>query len=208
MSNVIFTIGHSSHPMDVFIAILKQHCITALCDIRSTPYSRVNPQFNRENLKKSLRENGIVYVFLGKELGGRSENASCYIHGKVQYDCIAQTDLFRRGIDRLRNGMKGYCIAIMCAEKDPLDCHRAILVARHLEALEMKVEHIIEDGSIESHEKALSRLLHQLDLPEQDLFRSHKDMIEEAYKIQSDRIAYYKSEASSEGEQPNRSINK
>jgi uncharacterized protein (DUF488 family) len=208
MSNVIFTIGHSSHPLDHFIAILKQHCITALCDIRSTPYSRLNPQFNRENLKKSLRENGIVYVFLGKELGARSENASCYIHGKVRYDCIAQTDLFRKGIDRLRNGMKDYCIAIMCAEKDPLDCHRAILVARHLEALEMKVEHIIEDGSIESHEKALSRLLLQLDLPEQDLFRSHKDIIEEAYKIQSDRIAYYKGEASSEGEQPTRRINK
>ncbi len=206
MANVVFTIGHSTHPLDRFIALLKQHGITALCDVRSRPYSRMNPQFNRENLEKSLPENGISYVFLGKELGAQSEDASCYSYGKVQYNRLAQTDLFRRGLDRVRDGMKGYCLALMCAEKDPLECHRAILVARHLEGLNMIVEHILEDGSLESHKEALSRLLRQLKLPEQDLFRSREDMIEEAYRIKGERIAYDAGETPSERDQPIRSM--
>ena len=206
MCEDVFTIGHSTHPMDRFIALLKQHGITALCDIRSRPYSRINPQFNRENLKKSLGENGIVYVFLGKELGAQSEDESCYLHGKVQYDCLAQTDLFRQGLYRIREGMKGHRLTLMCAEKDPLECHRAILVGRHLEGLQTTVRHILEDGSLESHRKALNRLLRQLKLPEQDLFRSREDMIEAAYRIQGERIAYEEREDSSEGSQPIRSI--
>jgi uncharacterized protein (DUF488 family) len=190
------------------MALLKQHGIKALCDIRSRPYSRMNPQFNRENLKKSLREHGIVYVFLGKELGAQSEDSSCYLRGKVQYDRLARTDLFRKGLDRVSDGIKKYRLVLMCAEKDPLECHRAILVARHLEALHTTVEHILEDGSIESHGKTLNRLLQQLHLPEQDLFRSREDMIEEAYRIQSERIAYEEGEASSDGDQPARSISR
>ena len=83
MSNVVFTIGHSIHSIDRFVALLKQHGITALGDIRSRPYSRMNPQFNRENLKKSLQENGIAYIFLGQELGAQSNDASCYRSGKL-----------------------------------------------------------------------------------------------------------------------------
>jgi len=200
MYNVVFTIGHSTHPLDRFIALLKRHSITALCDIRSIPYSRMNPQFNRENLKKSLRENDIVYIFLGKELGAQSKDASCYEQGKVQYDRLAQTDLFRKGIERVREGMKGYRIALMCAEKDPLECHRTILVSRYLEAFNTTVEHILGDGSLESQKKALSRLLAQLRLPEQDLFRSQEDIIKEAYRIQGERIAYIEGEDSSKKE--------
>lgn len=206
MPNIVFTIGHSTHPMDRFIALLRQHNITALCDIRSRPYSRRNPQFNRDNLKKSLREKNIVYIFLGKELGAQSNDTSCYMHGKVQYDRLAQTDLFRKGLDRVRDGIKNYRIALMCAEKDPLECHRTILVARHLEASHITVDHILEDGSLESQEKALIRLLAQLGLPEQDLFRSREDIIKEAYKIQGERISYDKGEAASKKGQSIRSL--
>jgi uncharacterized protein (DUF488 family) len=199
MCNIVYTIGHSTHPVDYFIALLKQHGVTALCDIRSKPYSRMNPQFNRENLKSSLREKDILYVFLGKELGARCDNAFCYLHGKVQYERLAQTDLFQKGIDRVREGMKRYCLALMCAEKDPLECHRAMLVARHLEAIHTSVEHILEDGSLESHNNALNRLLKQLKLPDQDLFHSREDMIEKAYRLQSERIAYDESELSYNG---------
>jgi uncharacterized protein (DUF488 family) len=192
--------------MDRFIALLKQHGITALCDIRSRPYSRMNPQFNRENLKKSLQESGIIYVFLGKELGAQSKDDSCYLRGKIQYDRLAQTDLFRQGLDRVREGMKGHRLALMCAEKDPLECHRTILVARHLESLHITVEHIMEDGSLESHVQALSRLLRHLKLPEQDLFRSRNDMIEAAYRIQGERIAYEKREDASDVGKPMRSV--
>src|SRR6202521_1160216 len=108
MQEVIFTIGHSTHPQKRFIALLLQHGITALCDVRSKPYSRVNPQFNREELKESLRERCIKYVFLGKELGARSEDPMCYENGKVQYDRLAATPAFKAGIERVLAGAEKF----------------------------------------------------------------------------------------------------
>jgi uncharacterized protein (DUF488 family) len=191
----VFTIGHSTHSLERFIALLKQHDITALGDVRSRPYSRVTPQFNREDLKKELRRVGVAYVFLGKELGARSEDPSCYEGGRVQYDRLAQTEMFRQGIDRVREGMNKYRLALMCAEKEPLECHRTVLVARHLDALGIPVLHILADGRLECHAESLNRLMRQLALPESDLFRSHEDVIMDAYKIQESRIAYEAYEA-------------
>jgi len=191
MTGTIYTIGHSNHPLDRFIALLKQHDINALCDVRSDPYSRVNPQFNRDALKGMLWKNGITYIFFGKELGARSEDPSCYVQGKVQYDCLARTALFRKGIDSLLERMQGCRLAIMCAEKDPLDCHRTILVARHLDNIGIAVEHILPDGNLETHQKTIARLLRQLKIPESDdLFRTREAIIDDAYKTQADRIAY------------------
>src|SRR5579871_5281780 len=99
MQQTVFTIGHSTHNLQYFLSLLKLHSITALCDVRSKPYSRTNPQFNKENLKITLHEHGIIYAFLGRELGARSEDPACYHEGKVQYDRLAQTDLFRNGMD-------------------------------------------------------------------------------------------------------------
>jgi len=205
MSEPIFTIGHSSHSLHYFIGLLRQHGITALCDVRSNPYSRVNPQFNRKTLKHALQQSGITYVFLGKELGARSEDPSCYAHGKVQYDRLARTELFRKGIERVREGTKRYRIALMCAEKDPIECHRTILVARHLGALRLPVEHILEDSSLESHEHALNRLLRQLKLSDYEMFRSHEEVIEDAYRIQAERIAYEKVSVSTHHDRSDRS---
>jgi uncharacterized protein (DUF488 family) len=190
MHQVIYTIGHSTHTVEHFVGLLKRHSITALCDVRSKPYSRNNPQFNREDLKDTLREMGIVYVFLGKELGARSEDSSCYDHDRVQYDRLAQTDLFRKGLDRVCQGAQNYCVALMCAEKEPLDCHRTILVARHVQALGFEVQHIHADGRLETHLDALQRLIRTLNLPEHDMFRSHEDIVADAYRLQADRIAY------------------
>lgn len=190
MSYTIFTIGHSTHPIDRFITLLKQHGITALCDVRSKPYSRMNPQFNRETLKQTLIANNIEYVFLGKELGARSDDPSCYVCGKVRYDLLAQTGLFQNGLDRIRKGIQQYRLALMCAEKDPLECHRTILVARYLEVLGIAVAHIREDGSVENHSHAISRLLQQLKLSEHDMFRSRDEVIDDAYRLQGERIAY------------------
>jgi uncharacterized protein (DUF488 family) len=190
MAETIFTIGHSTHTQEYFIGLLLRHGITALCDVRSKPYSRMNPQFNREELKKSLQEGGITYVFLGKELGARSEDPTCYENGKVQYDRLAHTDLFRVGLDRVQKGMKDYRIALMCAEKEPLECHRTILVARHLAALGLDVQHIHADGRLEDHAAAVSRLKRMLKLPEDDMFRSSEEVLADAYHLQEDRIAY------------------
>ncbi|MBW2149187.1 MAG: DUF488 domain-containing protein [Deltaproteobacteria bacterium] len=208
MSQPIFTIGHSTHPLHRFIALLRQHDITALCDVRSNPYSRMNPQFNHEALKQALQQSGITYVFLGKELGARSKDPSCYVRGKVQYDQIQKTDLFWKGIERIREGMKRYRLALMCAEKDPIFCHRTILVARQLDALGLSVEHILEDSSIESHEHALGRLLRHLKLKDNDMFRCREEVIEDAYRIQGGRIAYGKSGVPGHYARPNRSANK
>src|SRR5258708_5379694 len=98
MEKPVFTIGHSIHPQERFIALLRLHGITALCDVRSKPYSRMNPQFNRDELEKVLLEQGIAYRFLGKELGARSDDPLCYEGGKVQYGRLAQTDLFNHGL--------------------------------------------------------------------------------------------------------------
>lgn len=191
MTGTAYTIGHSNHPLERFIALLNQHGIDVLCDVRSDPYSRMNPQFNRETLKAALFKIGVTYVFLGKELGARSEDPSCYVRGKVQYDRLAQTALFRKGIESLLLRMQGCRLALMCAERDPLDCHRTILVARHLETLGISVEHILSDGSLETHGQAVARLLRQLRIPEcDDLFRTRDAMIEDAYKAQGERIAY------------------
>jgi uncharacterized protein (DUF488 family) len=190
MQEAVFTIGHSTHQLERFIALLLPHGITALCDVRSKPYSRMSPQFNREELKQSLREHGIAYVFLGKELGARSEDPTCYENGKVQYDRLARTELFRQGLDRVQKGMKEYRIALMCAEKEPLECHRTILVARHLVALGLDVQHIQADGRLEDHAAAAIRLKRMLRLPDDDMFRSSEDVLVDAYHLQEERIAY------------------
>jgi len=190
MQETVFTIGHSTHPQERFIELLLRHGITALCDVRSKPYSRINPQFNREQLKKPLHQRGIKYVFLGKELGARSEDPTCYEHGKVQYDRLAHTELFRRGLERVKKGMKDYRLALMCAEKEPLECHRTILVARHLTGLGVDVQHIHADGRLESHADSLSRLARMLNLREDDMFRSREQLWADAYRLQEARIAY------------------
>lgn len=186
----ILTVGHSTQDAEAFTALLRQHSVTAVADVRSSPYSRFNPQFNREALQRHLREKDIAYVFLGEELGARSNDPGCYSGGQVQFDRLARTALFQSGLDRAVDGAARYRLALMCAEKDPLDCHRAILVARELQRRGRQVEHILEDGALESHPDAIDRLLERLHLNQPDLFRSKEDLIEDAYRIQADRIAF------------------
>lgn len=189
-SLTVYTIGHSTHETDAFVELLRRHEINALADVRSSPYSRFNPQFNRETLQRDLEANGIAYVFLGKELGARSEDPGCYENGKVRFDRLARTPLFRNGIERVLEGAQRYRLAMMCAEKDPLECHRTILVARTLAERGARVRHILEDGALEAHDRALDRLLEQFKLDQPDLFRTREDSIVDAYRLQADRIAY------------------
>jgi uncharacterized protein (DUF488 family) len=186
----IYTVGHSNHEIDVFLDLLKQHNITALADVRSSPYSRMNTQFNRENLKQSLTEVGIDYVFMGEELGARTQDESCYVGGKMNFDLRAKTEQFLSGIERLASGRTSRKIAMMCAEKEPLSCHRTILVARALEERSIPVEHILEDGSLEPHRDSLVRLRELFKLPEADLIHTPEEMIDEAYFRQAEKIAY------------------
>jgi len=186
----VLTVGHSTHSIDVFVALLQQHGVTALADVRSTPFSRFTPQFNQGALEKTLKANGMKYVFLGRELGARSDDRSCYEHGRVQYDRLAKTEVFLSGIERIRRGSKDQRIALMCAEKEPLECHRTLLVARALDRLGVPVEHILADGHIEAHGDAMVRLLDVLGLPREDLFRTREDLISLALVRQEERVAY------------------
>ena len=186
----MLTIGHSNHTLDKFVALLQEHGVTAVADVRSTPYSRFNPTFNREAIESELKARGIAYIFLGRELGARSEDRSCYENGRVQYDRLARTELFREGIKRVVRGTARYRIALMCSEREPLQCHRALLVARLLDEQGIAVNHIHPDGRLESHDAAMRRLLELVGLQQPDLFRSESDRLEEGVKLQEARVAY------------------
>lgn len=190
-TNPIFTIGHSNHPLEVFVTLLSKHRITALADVRSAPYSRFNPHFNRDDLARALKPQGIHYVFLGSELGGRSNDPSCYRDGRISYERVARTDFFRNGIKRLVGGAGKQRIAIMCAEREPLDCHRTLLVASALDKQKVQVSHILEDGKLESHALTMDRLLtkHNLD-PHGDLLTSREDAIATAIERQAKRVGF------------------
>jgi uncharacterized protein (DUF488 family) len=186
----IFTVGHSTLEIAAFVSLLKEHGIEAVADVRSSPYSQHNPQFNREALQASLRMADIEYVFLGDELGARRSESDCYINGQAEYDRIAATPAFKRGLKRLSDGAARMRVALVCAEKDPLECHRAILVCRHLKSIIPSISHILSDGSLETHEQMEDRLLQQFKLASDDLFRSRVEMLNAAYERQGKRIAY------------------
>jgi uncharacterized protein (DUF488 family) len=159
MGKTVFTIGHSTHTLEYFLSLLTKHGIQAVGDVRSVPYSRRNPQFSREPLMQGLRGVGIAYVFLGKELGARSDNPGCYIEGKVRYDYLAKEPAFLEGLERLRKGIQSHRVALMCAEKDPLTCHRTILVCRELRSPDLEIAHILADGAVETNVAAEKRLM-------------------------------------------------
>ncbi len=132
MSRKLYTIGHSNNNIEKFIALLQEHGVTAIADVRSHPYSRYLSHFSQAELKFHLKEAKLDYVFLGKELGARPEEDSCYVDGKAVYEKIAARQSFAEGIERLIKGSEKYNIALLCAEKDPINCHRAVLVCQHL----------------------------------------------------------------------------
>jgi uncharacterized protein (DUF488 family) len=195
----ILTIGHSTHTLEHFIALLKQHGVTAVADVRSAPYSRFNPHFNKAELERSLKAEGIRYVFLGRELGARSDDPSCYEKGRVQYARLARTEAFRQGIERLLRGAAEHRIACMCAEREPLECHRTLLVARALVDEGAEVAHIHADGRLEPHAAAMDRLLDLTGLPREDLFRSRADLVAEALARQEEKVAYVDAKLAAEG---------
>jgi uncharacterized protein (DUF488 family) len=186
----LFTIGHSDHDLAAFVALLHRHGIDAVADVRSSPYGRYHVQFNREPLAEGLKRAGVKYVFLGRELGARREERETYVGRQARYDRVRTLPLFKEGLDRVRRGMATRRVALMCAEKDPITCHRMVLVCRELRGEPIDVMHVLHDGSLETTEQAESRLLEEVGLPPADLFSSRAELVERAYEIQAGRIAY------------------
>ena len=189
MGRPLFTIGHSSHPGERFVELLRMHEVTAVCDVRSVPYSRRNPQFNRETLRNSLGRVGISYVPLAEELGARRSEEGCYDdEGRVVFERVAEVPAFAAGLERVRRGVETHSVALMCAEGEPLACHRTILVCRALRGA-LAIAHILRDGALEPHEDAERRLVRLAGLDQGELFAAD-DAVERAYAWQARRIAY------------------
>ena len=191
----LLTIGHSNHSPEAFTELLLRHDIDEAVDVRSSPYSRYTPQFNQEALTGILSragESGIEYTFLGAELGGRPADRSCYdADGRVLYERLANTDAFDDGIRRVMRAADERRVVLMCSEKEPLDCHRALLIAGTLTERGAAVEHILADGSLENHEEAIDRLIDIFKLPPHgDMFRSRYDVIADALLRQAKKVAY------------------
>ena len=190
MKGELFTIGHSTQSWEQFLELLLQHRIGAIGDVRSTPFSARFPQYNREFLETALPKVNVRYVFLGDELGARRAERECYVEGVARYDRIARTDLFREGLVRVQKGVTLFRLALMCAEKDPLECHRTILVCRQFRK-ELDIRHILGDGSIETHPDAETRLLEEEKVPGDDLFTPRETLIASAYERRAAKIAYH-----------------
>ena len=149
----VYTVGHSSHSIELFTELLTKHAIQVLVDVRSAPYSRYAPQFDHDLLPRSLNHSEIKYLFLGRELGGRPEKKEYYdADGHVVYGRITADPMFVSGIERLERGMTEFRVALMCGEEDPANCHRRLLVARVLMERGHQVLHIRGDGTMMSDE--------------------------------------------------------
>ncbi len=196
----LYTIGHSNRSLDEFVALLHQYEVRALVDVRSQPVSGRFPYFNGDPLSSRLADEGIRYIFMGEELGARRQEEECYEAGQAKYPLIAKAFAFQAGLDQLRQTMAEQPVALMCAEKDPLTCHRTILVCRQLRE-ECAILHIIDETTLETQAEAESRLLDHLGLPARDLFRGEEEMLSEAFDLQGEKIAYRVSAGAHAGEE-------
>lgn len=194
----LFTIGHTTRSFEEFAGLLKKHGVTAVADVRSHPYSGRLEHFNRETLAARLESMGIRYVFLGQELGARRDEQECYEAGQASYQRIATLPKFQEGLKRLREGACRYQIALMCAEKEPLDCHRTILVCRHVRD-EFNILHILADGCLEQHEHTEKRLVRRMNVSRTlfELELDDEELVQRAYDDRAKQIAYRRSEEGS-----------
>lgn len=186
----VWTIGHSTHTYERLLELLHGVGITAVADVRTSPFSRHLPQFNRDVLKNELRLDNIVYSFLGKELGGRPTERRYYCDGVADYERMAESPDFEHGIDRVLDGSRKYRIALMCSEHDPLDCHRCLLVGRALAKRGVAVKHILAGGGITDHREIEERLLQSERREGADLFLSRDERLTEAYRKRARKVAY------------------
>jgi uncharacterized protein (DUF488 family) len=185
----LFTIGHSNHPIERFLDLVRGADVTAIADVRSTPASRRYPWFNKARLAPLLEAAGIAYVPLGDALGGRPRDPGLYRDGVADYAAMARTDEFRAGLDRVAEGARAYRVCLMCAEREPLDCHRCLLVAPALAARGLAIGHILADGRIEPHADTETRLL-TLAGQKPDLFDDRAARVAAAYARRAGTAAF------------------
>lgn len=192
-TGLIYTVGHSNYSTDEFLRILGAYGIQIIVDVRSAPYSKYCPQFNKDIIEKSSQCKGIKYLFLGKELGARPNDPNCYSHGSVSFDRLKESELFKAGIARLQEGIKNNCVlALMCSEKEPISCHRTILISRVLSDAGVEVRHILSSTECCTQLDIEESLQKQFKLEPLlfDTANAAEDRVREAYKHQEEHITY------------------
>jgi len=157
---LIHTIGHSDHITTAFADLLRRHGITLVVDVRSQPYSRWAPQFNRETLARDLQDAGIAYQFMGDALGGRPADPTLYDPGQERpdYQRVEQTPVYQAGIDQLLELAGTERAAVMCSEGDHRRCHRHLLITQTLLGRGVCVLHIQPDGTTVEGERIPQQL--------------------------------------------------
>jgi uncharacterized protein (DUF488 family) len=157
----IYTLGYGARTIEELIDVLAQHDIAYLIDVRSQPYSRFKPEYNREALEASLKAQGIRYVFMGDSLGGRPADPACYTDdGKVDYEAYRLQPLYREGIERLRQAWEQQLsVAILCSEGRPENCHRSKLIGVTLAQEDIAVAHIDENDRLLNQEEVWNRII-------------------------------------------------
>lgn len=199
MGSELYTIGHSQHETGYFLEMLKTYNIDYVLDVRSTPYSQFASAYNKDNIRALLKENNIAYSFMGPYFGARQKDPTLYTkEGYLDFEKTKRCFSFQQGVQNVMKGLKqGYKIALMCTEKDPIECHRAILVANTFYETGINVQHIMPYNALQSHRQLNMRLL-EMYFPDRNqisLFSSD-NMTEEqclkmAYREQNKKIGYH-----------------
>jgi uncharacterized protein (DUF488 family) len=184
----VLTIGHSNLPTDRFMALLAKADVTAVGDVRSIPFSRWCPWFSAKALAQRLLGEGIAYIALGEQLGGRPRDPKLYRNGVADYEAMAARAEFVAGLERVVDEIARHRVCLMCAERKPLDCHRCLLVGRALTERGLTLGHIRADGTIESHAATEERLL-ALAGHDADLFRDRAERLADAYRCRAQAVA-------------------
>ncbi|MER8382663.1 DUF488 domain-containing protein [Mesorhizobium sp. M0185] len=186
----VLTIGHSTLTYERLLHLLRQASVTAVADVRSAPYSRHFPHFNRDSLRKELALDQIEYRFVGEALGGRPTNTGFFCEGVADYEKMAKAPNFERGLALIAEGAKKHRIAMMCSEHDPLDCHRCLLVGRALNDRGLAVRHILSNGQIIGQSDIESKLLELAGATDDDLFDPSHKRLAFAYRQRAMKVAY------------------
>lgn len=192
----VFTVGHSTHSIDRFLQVLDAYGITCLIDVRSMPYSRMAPQFNRETLNATLKDKGILYAHFAAEFGARHTNPSLLDeNGLVDFDKVRESAAFQQGLQRLGAALEqGYTVALMCSEGNPFDCHRFAMISYQLVKDGMQVLHILADGTVVENAELEEMLLKKYarKLPQTTLFEivTREEQVEQAYRLRGKDVAY------------------
>lgn len=191
----LFTVGHSILDFGPFAKLLEDCGVELVADVRSLPQSARLPHFSHPALEKLLGDEHISYLFLGEELGGRPDDADAYRpNGVVDYAARRKSYAFQRGVERLLKELEGRSVAMMCAEEDPLECHRFLMVCPEVVKLGIRPLHIRKGGQIETQEAAENRLLAAngfAAVATDTLFpQARSEALEDAYRLQAERFAF------------------